>query len=236
MAADTRSRSLTQVELLFVPEVPLEERQKSLFELDRRNRPDQDTIAAIITLLNDPDDSLRLMAESVLCRWGQQSITMLLQALRSTQPTDVPYRLAIIGQLGRMGPTAARAETLLRSMMQDKDVGEAANKALRAIRLDGDDLIWRLFFRGGELFLLTVVVAVPMVAIRLAAPNQPMPPLGLSIGMASLCIVGLMLAKTVYAADLLPGGEDEIAPKPGQWNIYAIIAVGGAVVGAALGG
>lgn len=236
MQPETRTRSLTRVESLFAPEVPVEERQKSLFELDQQNRPDGDTIAAVVSLLNDPDDSLREMAEQVLMHWGQQAVTKILQALRSTDTTDVPYRLALIRQLKRMGPTAARAETLLRSLMPDKDIGEAAAQALRAIRMDGDDLVGRLAHWGCELVLLSVVVGAPMVAIRFVARNQPMPPLGLSVGVASLAIVGLMMARVVYASDLLPSSNENELDQKGRWSIYLVMAVGGALVGVALGG
>ena len=63
-----------------------------------------------------------------------------------------------------------------------------------------------------------------------------MPPLGLSVGVASLTIVGLMMARVVYADDLIEGkAPDELAGR-GRWSIYAVMAVGGALVGAALGG
>lgn len=236
MDSEPRLRSMTNVESLFAADVPVEERQQALVGIYREDRPDNDTIAVVITLLHDPDDNLRSMAEQMLCRWGQPAVTMLLNALRSTQPTDVPYRLAIIAQLSRLGPNAARAETLLRSLMQDPDIGEAADKALRAIRMDGDDLVRRFAYWGVDLLLLIAVVAGPMIAIRLAAPKQPMPPLGLSVGIASLVIVGLMLARITFAADLLPGDENTEVGRPGRWNIYVVMAVGGAFIGAALGG
>jgi len=236
MQPETRTRSLTHVESLFAPEVPVEERQKSLVGIHRQDRPDGDTIAAVVSLLNDADDSIRQMAEQVLCGWGQPAVTKILQALRSSEATDVPMRLALVGQLKRMGPVAARAETLLRSLMSDKDIGEASGQALRAIRRDGDDLAHRLLHWGGELALLSAVVAAPMIAIRFAAKNQPMPPLGLSVGVASLVIVGLMMARVVYADDLIQGkAPDELAGRS-RWSIYAVMAVGGAMVGAALGG
>ncbi|MFT3881158.1 MAG: hypothetical protein QM703_16030 [Gemmatales bacterium] len=236
MQPETRARSLTHVESLFAPEVPVEERQKSLVNIHQQDRPDADAVAAVVSLLNDPDDSIRQMAEQVLCGWGQPAVTKILHALRSTDVTDVPMRLALLGQLKRMGPMAARAETLLRSLMSDKDIGEAAGQALRAIRRDGDDLTRRLMHWGGELALLSAVVAAPMIAIRVAAKNQPMPPLGMSVGIASLVIVGLMMARVVYADDLIEGkASDELAGR-GRWSIYAVMAVGGALVGAALGG
>lgn len=227
---------MTHVEMVFAADVPLEDRQRALVDIHQKNRPDQDTIAVVVTLLNDPDDSLRLMAEQVLCGWGQQAITKLLQALRSTQPTDVPYRLVLIGQLGRMGPTAARAETLLRSLMQDPDVGEGAGKALKAIRLDGDDLANRLLHWGIELALLTTVVAAPTIAIRYIAKNQPMPPVGISFGIASLVVLGLMMARIVYASDLLPGNDEHEMTRPGRWSIYLVMAIGGLMAGIALAG
>ena len=236
MQPETRTRSLTHVESLFAPEVPVEERQKSLLDIHQKDRPDKDTITAVVSLLNDPDDSLRTMAEQVLSRWGQQAVTAILTALRSAGDTEVPYRLALLGQLQRMGPTAARAETLLRSLKNDKDIGEAAGQALRAIRLDGEDLIRLLVGRGSELALLVAVVSAPMIAIRLAAPKQPMPPLGLSVGIASLVIVGLMLARIAYADDLLSYKTENEPTPSSRWSIYGVIAVGGALVGAALGG
>jgi len=236
MQPETRARSLTRVESLFAPEVPVEERQKTLIDIHQKDRPDQDTIAAVVSLLNDPDDSLRTMAEQVLSNWGQQAVTAILTSLRSVGLTEVPFRLALIAQLKRMGPTAARAETLLRSLQQDPDVGEAAGQALRAIRLDGEDLIRRLVGRGSELALLIVVIAAPMVAIRFAAPKQAMPPLGMSVGIASLVIVGLMLARITYADDLLSYKTENEPTPSSRWSIYGIIAVGGALVGAALGG
>lgn len=236
MQPETRTRSLTHVESLFAAEVPVEERQKSLVEIHQQDRPDGDTIAAVVSLLNDPDDGIRHMAEQVLCGWGQQAVTKILHALRSTEVTDVPMRLALLGQLKRMGPMAARAETLLRSLMDDKDIGEAADQALRAIRRDGDDLARRLLHWGAELALLTAVVAAPMIAIRFAAGNQPMPPLGMSVGIASLVIVGLMMARVVYADDLIEGKAHEELANRGRWSIYAVMAVGGAIVGTALGG
>lgn len=236
MQPETRTRSLTHVESLFAAEVPVEERQKSLVEIHQQDRPDGDTIAAVVSLLNDPDDNIRQMAEQVLCGWGQQAVTKILHALRSTELTDVPLRLALLGQLKRMGPTAARAETLLRSLMTDKDIGEAAGQALRAIRRDGDDLVRRLTHWGCELALLSVVVAAPMMAIRFAARNQPMPPLGMSVGIASLVIAGLMMARVVYAADLLPSSNENELDSKGRWTTYAVMAVGGAIVGTTLGG
>lgn len=236
MPPESRSHSLTEVELKFDAGVPLDVRQKSLVELEHLNRPNHDTIAAVIPLLNDADDSLRTMAEYNLSRWGQQAVTMLLKALRSTHATEVPYRLAIIAQLGRMGPTALRAETLLRSYLQDPDIGAAADKAVKAIRLDGDDLINRLLHWGVELALLSAVVAAPMIAIRFAAKNQPMPPLGLSIGVASLVVMGLMLARVVFAADLMPGDSENKLTWSGRWPLYLMMAAGGLVIGIALGG
>jgi hypothetical protein len=236
MQPETRARSLTRVESLLAPEVPVEERQKSLVDIHQNDRPDKDTIAAVVSLLNDPDDSLRTMAEQMLCRWGQQAVTAILTALRSAGDTEVPYRLALLGQLQRMGPTAARAETLLRSLMNDKDIGEAAGQALKAIRLDGEDLIRRLVGRGSELALLVAVVSAPMIAIRMAAPKQAMPPLGMSVGIASLVIVGLMLARVAYADDLLSYKTENEPTPSSRWSIYGVIAVGGAIVGAALGG
>jgi hypothetical protein len=239
MQPETRARTLTRVESLFAPDVPVEERQKSLVELERKDRPDGDTIAAVVSLLNDPDDSLRQMAEQVLLRWGQPAVTVILSALRSSLSTDVPYRLALIKQLQRMGPIAARAETLLRSLIPDPDVGEAAKKALGIIRMDGDDLLRRLGHRGGELALLSIAIAVPMVTIRFVAPQQAMPPLGMSVGIASLVILGLIMARLAYADDLFPG-KNESEPSPsGQssnWSSYAVVAVGGALIGAVLAG
>jgi hypothetical protein len=236
MQPDTRTRSLTHVESLFAPEVPVEERQKSLVEIHHQDRPDGDTVAAVVSLLNDPDDSLRQMAEQVLCGWGQPAVTKILQALRSTEATEVPMRLALLGQLKRMGPMAARAETLLRSLLSDKDIGESADQALRAIRRDGDDLTRRLIHWGSELTLLSIVVTAPMLAIRLVARNQPMPPLGMSAGIASLAIAGLMMARVVYSADLLPSSNENELDHKGRWTIYAMLAFGGAIVGTSLGG
>jgi len=236
MQPETRARSLTRVESLFAPEVPVEERQKSLFELDRQDRPDPDTIAAVVSLLNDPDDSLRHMAEQVLMHWGQQAVTVILTALRSSMGTEVPYRLALIEQLQRMGPTAARAETLLRSLIPDRDVGEAAEKALRVIRMDGDDLLRRLGHRGGELALLGITIAAPMVAVRFVAPKQAMPPLGMSVGIASLVIVGLIMARVVYADDLFPNKHESEPNRSSNWPVYVVVAAGGALIGAVLAG
>lgn len=210
MPPESRSHSLTEVELKFDAGVPLDVRQKSLVELEHLNRPNHDTIAAVIPLLNDADDSLRTMAEYNLSRWGQQAVTMLLKALR--------------------------AETLLRSYLQDPDIGAAADKAVKAIRLDGDDLINRLLHWGVELALLSAVVAAPMIAIRFAAKNQPMPPLGLSIGVASLVVMGLMLARVVFAADLMPGDSENKLTWSGRWPLYLMMAAGGLVIGIALGG
>ena len=235
MQPETRSRSVTRVESLFLPEVPVEQRQQSLLEMRRDNRPDQDTIAAVITLLNDPDDSLRTMAVQSLLKWEQPAVTMLLQALRSAEPTEVPMRLAILRQLERMGPVAARAETLLRHLHSDPDIGEAAEQALRSIRRDGDDLFLRVSYWTLEVMLLTAAVSAPMIAIRFFAPNQAMPPLGLSIGVAALAIAGLMMARITFADDLFPNRrENELAPPP-RWGLYSVMAIGGALVGAALG-
>lgn len=236
MQPETRARSLTRVESLFQAEVPVEERQQSLAEINRTDRPDQDTIAAVITLLNDPDDNLRAMAEQVLLKWEQPAVTMLLQALRSAGSTEVPMRLAILRQLERMGPMAARAETLLRHLISDPDVGEAANQALKSIRRDGDDLFYRVLYWTLEVILLTVAVSTPMIAMRFAAPNQAMPPLGLSIGVAALTIAGLMMAKIAFADDLFPNKRENELAIPQRWSIYSVMAVGGALVGAALGG
>lgn len=235
MIPETRSPSQTRTESLLSAEVPVAERQQSLHSIHQEARPDHDTIAAVIPLLIDPDDSLRSMAALMLRQWGAQAVTMLLQALRATMPTDVPYRLAIIEQLRSMGPTAARAETLLRNLSSDPDVGKAAERAVSAIRQDGADLAQRVLLVSGELLLLTAVVAAPMLAIRQAAPAQAMPPLGLSIGIAALVIVGLMLARLAFADDLMvPRNEPEHA-KPGRWVVYGVMAVGGGLMGLALG-
>jgi hypothetical protein len=233
MAQETRARSLTRVESLFAVDVPVEQKQQSLVDMQRMERPDRDTIAAVVPILNDDDLSLRLMAQQSLSHWGQEAVTMILQALRSTAPQDVPYRLAIIEQLQRMGPTAIRAETLLRSLFEDKDVGEAAQAAVRAIRLDGADLTGRLIHTFTEVFFISLVVAGPLVALRLALPAKELPPLGLVIGMASLAVVGIMLARIAYAGDVIhqPNQPDTT---PVRWSLYAMLALTGTVIGSAI--
>lgn len=231
MSTETRTRSLTRTESLFAPDVPVEERQKSLIELDHLARPDQDTIAAVIPLLNDADETLKNMAANVLSHWGQQAVTMLLQALRSTAPMEVQYRLAIIQQLKRMGPMAVRAETLLRNLQSDPDVGAAASDALSAVRMDMEDLATRLIHHSGELLLLACAVAAPVIAMRMALPPQALPPLGFTIGMASLVVVGLMLARFVYADDLFHRPIYEETVRPTRMAPYLLMVIGGAVIG-----
>jgi hypothetical protein len=234
MAPETRAHSLTRTEILLASTVPVEERQQSLVEMHHLHSPDKDTMAAVITLLNDGDESLRHMAAHLLSRWGQQAVTMLLQALRGTVPQDVPYRLAIVEQLQRMGPEAARAETLLRSLFKDQDVGPAAEKAVRAIRLDGADLADRLLHWAIELCLLSFFVAAPVIAMRQFAPAKALPPLGFSIGFASLVVAGLMLARIAYASDILPTSPEENDNRPGRWTVYLVMIIGGGAIGGLL--
>ncbi|MFO0811871.1 MAG: HEAT repeat domain-containing protein [Gemmatales bacterium] len=234
MAPETRAHSLTRSEMLLAPTVPVEERQQSLVEMRHLHSPDKDTMAAVIPLLNDADESLRHMATHLLSQWGQQAITMLLQALRGTTPQDVPYRLAIIEQLQRMGPEAARAETLLRSLFKDPDVGPAAEKAVRAIRLDGADLTERLLQWAIELCLLSFFVAAPVIAMRQFAPVKDLPPLGFSIGFASLVVAGLMLARIAYASDMMPYSPEEDEHQPGRWTVYLVMIIGGGAIGGLL--
>lgn len=234
MAPETRAHSLTRTEILLAPTVPVEERHQSLVEMHHLHSPDKDTMAAVIPLLNDGDETLRHMAAHLLSQWGQQAVTMLLQALRGTAPQDVPYRLAILEQLQRMGPEAARAETLLRSLFKDPDVGPTAENALRAIRLDGADLADRLLQWAIELCLLSVCVAAPVVAMRQMAPAKDLPPLGFSIGFASLVIAGLMLARIAYASDILPAARADNEQQPGRWSVYLVMMIGGGVIGAVL--
>ena len=236
MATPTRSHSLIDVALQFTADASPEDCQKSLIEMQHLERPNNDTIAAVIPLLNQPDDAMRTLAEQLLASWGQQAVTMLMKELRSTQPTDVPYRLAILAQLGRMGPGALRAETLLRSLMEDPDIGDAAGRALREIRRDGDDLVGRFLHWGVELALLACVVAAPMIAIRFVARNMPMPPVGLSVGVACLVILGLMLARVTYASDLLPAQEERSLSRPGRWSVYLVTTLGGLLAGFTLAG
>jgi hypothetical protein len=234
MAPETRTASLTRTELLLASTVPTEERQQSLVEMRHLERPDADTIAAVIPLLNDADETLRAMAANLLSHWGQPSVTQLLSALRSSQPLDVPYRLTIIKQLHLMGPESARAETLLRSLFEDPHVGPAAEKAVKAIRLDGADLADRLLQWGVELALLSLCVAAPIVSMRAVAPAKDLPPLGFSIGMASLVIAGLMLARICYASDIMPDSQTENESRPQRWTVYLVMTLGGAAIGGML--
>ena len=109
MQPDTRRDSLTKIEVSLAPDVPVAERRETLNDLTDSRRPGQDTVAAVIPMLIDPDDSLRTIAETLLTMWGTQSVSALLKALRSTDPLEVPYRLAIIRQLARLGTEGARA-------------------------------------------------------------------------------------------------------------------------------
>lgn len=233
MALETRAGSLTQVESLFSVEVPVEQKQQSLVDMQKLERPDRDTIAVVVTLLNDPDPSLQRMAQQALMNWGQQAVTMILQALRGTSAQEVPYRLAILEQLRMMGPTAIRAEPLLRSYFGDKDIGEAAQTALRAIRRDGSDLSGRLLQTFTEVFFITLMVAAPLVGLRQALPAKDLPPLGLVIGMVSLAVVGIVLARIAYAGDVIhqPNVPDTTNQR---WTVYAMLGVTGAIIGAAL--
>lgn len=233
MAPETRARSLTRVESLFAVDIPVEQKQQSLVDMQHLERPDRDTIAVVVTLLNDPDPSLQRMAQQALLNWGQQAVTMILQALRGTTSQEVPYRLAILEQLRMMGPTAIRAEPLLRSYFGDKDIGEAAQATLRAIRRDGIDLSGRLLQTFTEVFFITLVVAAPMVALRQAMPAKDLPPLGLVIGMVSLAVVGIVLARIAYAGDVLhqPNVPDTNAPR---WTVYSMLGITGAIIGGAL--
>jgi len=233
MSPETRARSLTRVESLFAVDVPVEAKQQSLVEMQHLERPDRDTIAAVIPLLNDVDPGLRSMAKYALLHWGQQSVTMILQALRGTTVQEVPYRLALIEQLKITGPVAIRAETLLRSLFSDPDVGEAAQAALRAIRRDGADLGDRLIQAFSEVFFISLVVAGPLFAMRQAMPAKDLPPLGFVIGIASLAIVGFMLARLAYADDVihLPNQPEQ---SPRRWNVYVMLAIAGAIIGSGL--
>jgi hypothetical protein len=233
MAPETRARSLTRVESLFAIDIPVEEKQQALADMQRLERPDRDTIAAIIPMLIDEDPSLRQMAQHTLSHWGQEAVTMILQALRGTSRQDVPYRLAILEQLQRMGPSAIRAETLLRSLFDDKDVGEAAQAALRAIRRDGADLGNRLIQTFTEVFFISLVVAGPMMALRQILPAKDLPPLGLVIGFASLAVVGIMLARIAYAGDVIHQPHQPETNSQ-RWTVYAMLAITGGVIGTAL--
>src|SRR5689334_10048862 len=93
MQPETRRASLTQIETSLASNVPPEERRQTLTDLSYDQRPNQDTIAAVIPLLIESDDSLRTIAEILLTSWGQQAVSAVLNALRSTDPLDVPYRL-----------------------------------------------------------------------------------------------------------------------------------------------
>ncbi len=233
MAPETRAGSLTRVESLFAVDIPVEQKQQSLVDMQKLERPDRDTIAVVVTLLNDPDPSMQRMAQQALMNWGQQAVTMILQALRGTSAQEVPYRLAILDQLRMMGPTAIRAEPLLRSYFGDKDIGDAAQAALRAIRRDGIDLSGRLLQTFTEVFFITLVVSAPIVALRQALPAKDLPPLGLVIGMVSLAVVGIVLARIAYAGDVLhqPNVPDTNAPR---WTLYSMLGITGAIIGGAL--
>src|SRR5262249_45534957 len=136
---DSPTKPQTKMETVLAASVPAEERRATLDDLRQDHRPDADTIPAVVPLLHDTDEALRGMAEQLLPTWGQPAVTALLNALRSTETLDIPYRLAIIRQLARMGPQAARAETLLRSLKTDPDVGDEALKAVNIIRGDFQD-------------------------------------------------------------------------------------------------
>lgn len=235
MQPETRRASLTKIETALAADVPAQERRETLADLAYDHRPDLDTVAAVIPLLAEADDGLRVVAEIALARWGQAAVTGLMNALRSCQPLEVPLRLAIIRQLARLGPTAARAETLLRSLKDDADVGQEAETAIRAIRRDADDLIRRFGLGGVELLVLSLVVAAPMMAIRRANPNHPWPPLGLVLGVGALAVAGLMLARYQFSGDVLPDADSDAALDSTRWKLYGYLVVIGVIVGCALG-
>jgi hypothetical protein len=235
MQPETRRDSLTKIEASLAPEVPVAERRETLCDLSYTQRPGQDTVAAVIPMLVDTDDSLRSIAETLLTSWGSQSVSALLKALRSTDPLDVPYRLALIRQLARLGTEGARAETLLRSMTNDPNVGAAAQEAIEAIRRDFDDLVGHFAQWGIELLLLSLFVAAPLIAMRQANPKEVWPPLGIVIGFASLAVAGLLLARYLYAGDLLPSRQRDEVVQSNRWKIYIQFAFLAAAIGAGLG-
>ncbi len=231
-----KTRTLTRMETVLAADVPKEDRRQTMTELRNDHRPDLDTIAALVPVLIDVDDELREMAELLLLKWGPQAVTVLLSALRSSELLDVPLRLAIIQLLARMGPTAARAETLLQNLKDDPNVGEAAQDAIRIIRGDVQDLVNRFAEWGVELLLLGVCVGAPMAAARILNPQVAWPPLGIVIGFGAVAMVGLMLARVVYAGDLLPDRESDDVVRTKRWMLYGYLAMAGVAVGAALSG
>jgi len=233
---DKVTKPMTRLETQLSVEAPIEERRQTLTELRADERPDQDTIAAVVTLLNDSDDILRETATTLLQHWGQPAISALLKALRSTEPLDVPYRLALIKQLALMGSQALRAETLLRSLANDPNVGEEALNAVKVIRQDGRDLLNRFGDWGAELLLLSTSVAAPIVGMRVAGPKQVWPPVGLVIGFAMLAVMGLMLARFVYSGDLLPDRESDRSIALKRRMNYIALGVIGTVTGIVLTG
>jgi hypothetical protein len=232
----TPTRPLTQMETRLSLQAPLEERRQTLTELKEGDRPDPDTIAAVVTLLHDEDPDLKEMAATLLRYWGQPAITMLLQALRSTEPLDIPQRLTLIQFLASLGQDALRAETLLHSLENDAHVGAEAAAAIRIIRADGYDLLCRFGDWGVELLLLSAAVGIPMASMRLAQPQVVWPPLGLVVGFGALAVAGLMLARYVYSGDLLPDREPGAVVATKRRMNYAGVAILGAVAGAALTG